>query len=405
VNGQALSVVVKRWGKDSQELCDTMDREFLGARGPAPLVSTFSLITGLVYLSFESKPVHIKYLHRELKPSTKTERKYLNLSAKPSYRQLFYRLELIKQMTESGTYLQESIQKLLDLLVGASTGSLNGNTIWAVDSSLFEAWTNQRRSESADPDANWRAMATSKHKNKPILSYNLVGLIRTKGTELCDRIVVTSANVDDEKPAANMIKRMIANSLKIERILADKGFANKPDSFLEPLRNAGVNVTYDVMEKDHGVSYTVKGNKIVDGWCYSPALPKSLEVIKRPAPNADKLDFDIFNALVAEWGKYAFCTRGIPKSNKARIASPASRKKLRCRVLKNKAHVSAPICKIQHGPDEACGIKTMTIESILDPRNFQYPIWGTSDWTILYAMRSAVERLFWPSSILSFLWF
>jgi hypothetical protein len=371
-----------------------MDQGFRGARGPEAAVSTYSLLIGLVYLSFESKPVHMKYLHRELKLSTKIERNFLNLSVIPTYRQLCYRLRLIKKMTESSDNLRVSIQKLLDLLVGASAGDLRGNTVWAVDGSLYEAWTSQRRSESADPDATWRAMGTSKHKNKPILGYNLVGLIRTKGTEVCDRIVVTPADEDDGEPAADMIKRMLANGLHVERVLADKGYANKPDSFLEPVRNAGVHLTYDVMEKDHGISYTLYRNKMVDGWCFSPALPQRLENIKKPAPNAGKEAFDDFHARIAQRQSYAFLAHGKPSPNKARVASPASRGKLRCRVLNNKATDDAPICKIKHKPAEACGLLTMTIESALDPRNYQYPVWGTKDWITLYAMRSAVERFF-----------
>jgi hypothetical protein len=394
MNAQALHIVSNRWGKEIKDLCDATDKDFLGARGPEPLVSTYTLLIGMVYLALESKPVHIKYLHRELYQSTKLERSYLNLAAKPSYRQLCYRLDLLKKALGSGDDLQESIQKLLDLLVGASAGEVKGNTIWAVDGSLYEAWTSQRRTESADPDASWRAMGTSKHKNKPVLGYNLVGLVRAEGTEVCDRIVVTSADVDDGKPAAEMVKRMLAQGIPVERILGDKGYANKPQSYLEPLRKAGVFVTYDVMDKDHKISYTLFGNKIIDGWAYSPALPEYLEEIKRPAPNAGKEDFVEFNTLIARRETYAFRTQGKPTSSKARVASPAYRGKLRCRVLNNSAHDAAPICKVKHRSDEACGIKTMTLESALDPRNYQYPRWGTPEWTTLYAMRSAVERFF-----------
>jgi hypothetical protein len=129
MNAQALRIVSNQWGKEIKDLCDAMDRDFLGARGPEPLVSTYTLLIGMVYLALESKPVHIKYLHRELSQSTKIERSYLNLAARPSYRQLCYRLDLLKKALGSGDDLQESIQKLLDLLVGASAKALNGNTV------------------------------------------------------------------------------------------------------------------------------------------------------------------------------------------------------------------------------------------------------------------------------------
>jgi hypothetical protein len=297
-------------------------------------------------------------------------------------------------MTSSGKQEEAIIQKLIDLLVAPSVGEVYENRIWAVDGTLFEGWTSQRKSKSADPGATWRAMGTSKHKNKPVLGYNLVGLVRAEGTEVCDRIVVTSANVDDGKPAADMIKRMLDQNIRVERVLADKGYANKPSFFREPLRNAGVHLTYDLMKGDHGISSTYYGNKIVDGWAYSPSLPFNLEKIEKPGPNAGRVALDKFDALIAQRDAYAFRTQGKPLSNKARVASPASRGKLRCKALGNSAGAAAPICKVKHAFDEACGVNTMTIESSIAERTYQYPIWGTRPWIEMYAMRSAVERFF-----------
>lgn len=343
MNSNSLRIVVSLWGNKIKSICNEIDQAFIGARGPVPLVSSYSLLVGLVYLAFESKPVHITYLYQELAHVSKTDLQIMGLPIKPSYRQLCYRLDLLKKMTSSGEKKDEVIQKLIDLLVAPSAGEVDENRIWAVDGSLFEAWTSQRKSKSADPSATWRAMGTSKHKNKPILGYNLVGLVRAEGTEVCDRIVVTSANVDDGKPAADMIKRMLDQNIRVERVLADKGYANKPSSFLEPLRNAGVHLTYDLMERDHGISATYYGNKIVDGWAYSPSLPSNLERIKKPGSSAGRAGLDKFDALIAQRDAYAFRTQGKPLSNKARVASPASRGKLRCKILGNNAGAAAPL--------------------------------------------------------------
>jgi hypothetical protein len=363
MNSNSLGVVVSQWGSKIASICNKIDQDFIGARGPVPLVSSYSLLVGLVYLAFESKPVHITYLHQELVRASKADLQMMDLRINPSYRQLCYRLDLLKKMTSSGKQEEAIIQKLIDLLVAPSAGEVYENRIWVVDGSLFEAWTNQRKSKSADPGATWRAMGTSKHKNKPVLGYNLVGLVRAEGTEVCDRIVVTSANVDDGKPAADMRKRMLDQNIRVERVLADKGYANKPSSFLEPLRNAGVHLTYDLMKGDHGISSTYYGNKIVDGWAYSPSLPSNLEKIEKPGPNAGRVALDKFDALIAQRDAYAFRTQGKPLSNKARVASPASRGKLRCKALGNSAGAAAPICKVKHVFDEACGVNTMTIES------------------------------------------
>ncbi len=394
MNSNSLSVVVSLWGNKIKSICNEIDQDFLGARGPISLVSSYSLLIGLVYLVFESKPAHITYLYKELDHASKADLQMMGLPIKPSYRQLCYRLDLLEKMTNSGKQQESVIQKLIDLLVAPSAGEIDENRIWAVDGTLFEAWTSQRKSKSADPSATWRKMGTSKHKNKPILGYHLVGLVRTEGTEVCDRIVVTSANVDDGKPAADMIKRALNQNIRVERVLADKGYANKPSSFLEPLRNAGVHLTYDLMDKDHGISATYYGNKIIDGWAYSPSLPSNLEKINKPGPQAGEKAWKSFNALIAQRDAYAFRTQGKPLSNRARVASPASRGKLRCKILGNNARAAAPICKVKHASDEACGVNTMIIESAIAERTYQYPIWGTPDWIEMYSMRSSVERFF-----------
>lgn len=394
MNKTTLNQLTRRWGKRIHGACDTIDQQLAGRRGPTPAVTTYALIAGLVYLALESKPVQLRTLHRELATANSRELAQLQLRGRPTYRQLCYQLERLHRLAESAPQRDVAVQQLLDALVPASAEDAGHTTMWAIDTHLFEAWVNQSSSNSADPDATWRVMDTHKHKNSPVLGYQLVAAVRTGTTEVCDRISLITANADDAPPAAQMACSMKASGLPVERILADRGFTQKPTNFLDPIRSAGIHLTYDLKEPDTGVSGTYHGNLIVDGWPYSPALPKRLHRVSKPGPGASKAQWDAFTKKMLARDPYRWPAHGRPAPDKARVASPATRNRLKCRVAKNTAPAAAPICTVKHQPNEACAITTMTFTSATAPRTYQYPAWGTSDWHSLWKQRSAVERFF-----------
>jgi hypothetical protein len=45
-----------------------------------------------------------------------------------------------------------------------------------------------------------------------------------------------------------------------------------------------------------------------------------------------------------------------------------------------------------HGPDEACGLKTLVWDAARAPITWQNPPWGSRKWQREYAKRSSVER-------------
>ena len=394
MNKTTLNQLTRRWGTRIETACATIDQQLAGRRGPTAAVTTYGLIAGLVYLALESKPVQLRTLHRELMSASSQDLSKLQLCSRPTYRQLCYQLERLHRLAEGAPQRDRAIQQLLDALVPPSATDAAPTSMWAIDTHLFEAWVNQRTSLSADPDASWRVMTTHKHKDSPILGYQLIAAVRTGGTEVCDRISVITADEDDAPPAARMACAMKASGLPVERIVADRGFTQKPTNFLDPIRQAGIHLTYDLKEPDAGVSGTYLGNLVIDGWPYSPAIPKRLHKVSKPGPGASKTQWDAFTRKMLDRDPYRWPAHGRPAPDKARVASPATRNRLKCRVAKNTAPAAAPICTVKHQPNEACAITTMTFTSATAPRTYQYPAWGTSDWHSLWKQRSAVERFF-----------
>lgn len=389
-----LAKLHKRWGEAVQPLLAEIDVQIRGLRGPQVHVSSYALIAGLVYLALEGRPVHLRALQRELAHARSRDLALLGLAKAPTYRQLRYRLDLLARHCNTTSNREQAVQQLLDLLVPLSAGPNHGTHTWAVDTHLFRAWANQQTSASCDPDATWRRMETAKHVNKPVLGYQLTAVVRAEGTEVCDRIRVITANANDSLAAVDAIKTMHATGYTVARILADRGFSQQPANFLDPLRNMGIHLTFDLKDNDIGVSGTYKGALVIDGWPHSPAVPESLRRIPKPGLSAKAEEKQKFHELMARRAMYAFAPHATPGAASARLASPAFRNRLRCRVVKNTAPDAAPTCRVPHRPDEACGLRTTTFTAASAPRTYQWPMWGSEEWVRTYAKRSAVERFF-----------
>jgi hypothetical protein len=400
MNIRTLTKIEKRWGAKVKTECHQLDEQMRGERGPVTLVGTYSLVAGLVYLALEQKPVHLRTLARELAGARNRDLRVLDLTTRPSYRQLCYQLErLQRHLASTHTSTKHNVQhpmldQLLDVLVAGSTENVEAHDTWAIDTHLFAAWVNQSTSHSADPDAGWRVMNTHKHKNGPVLGYQLVAAVRADGTEVCDRIRIIPANHDDATPGVATVHSLQQSGAQVERVIADRGFTQKPALFLDPLRNAGVHLTFDLKESDIGVSSTYKGALIIDGWPHSPGLPAHLKVIKRPGLGAKKTAWDTYNKKMKQREAYQYLPHATPGVSSARVASPAHRKQIGCRAAKIPTPNGAPTCRVAHAPGDACGLKTMTFSSSVAPRTFQFPVYGTKDWNEIWRKRSAVERFF-----------
>lgn len=394
MNHHTLHKLDKRWGRRVRPHLQALDQLHAGQRGPTTSVTSYALIAGLVYLALEGKPIHIRVLQRELANARNRDLRLLGLPSRPSYRQLRYRLDTIERACENAPNRETAVQELLDILVPHSAGNPNGTQTWAVDTHLFEAWVNQSRTTSSDPDATWRAMATHKHKNHPVLGYQLTAAVRADGTETCDRIRISTASANDAPLGADTIKQLATHGYPITRVLADRGFSQQPQAFLDPIRNLGIHVTYDLKDNDLGVSGSYKGALVIDGWLHSPATPKHLHVIKKPSSGASAREWAKFRKLIARRAQYAFLPHATPNPASARAASPAYRNKLRCRTLGNTAPASVPTCRIPHPAGQACGLRTVTFNASSAPRTYQWPTWGSDAWIDTYRKRSAVERFF-----------
>src|SRR5690606_13479571 len=104
----------------------------------------------------------------------------------------------------------------------------------------------------SDPDATWRKISRPGAQAKTYLGYAAVAAVRTdgNGAEVCDRLTLLSANKDDARPATELCLAVRESGLGLERVVADRGFSQKPDHFQTPLRNAGVHVTFDLKSDD-----------------------------------------------------------------------------------------------------------------------------------------------------------
>lgn len=137
------------------------------------------------------------------------------------------------------------------------------------------------------------------------------------------------------------------------------------------------------------------------GWPYLPQLPERLWYIERPGLQAPTEKIEKFREAIAERDHYALVDHGKPTPTGVRVRSPlykpskSTKGRLGCPKVpgsmrhRDKSLVS---CSGDHGPDEACCLKTATFKAAYAPQSYQTPVWGTAEWEEMYAKRSNVER-------------
>jgi hypothetical protein len=401
MNTVLLKRIARDWADQINGQLDELDASMRGERGPKGGVPLRALLMTMVHLMVDQRPAYLKAAWQLMCNATPQQRELLGISKVPTYRQLCLLVERIHRHFGRGDPLRRSerIQKLLDLIVPASAGPVKGTRTWAVDTTLFDAWARYvKNGASSDRDASWRVLNTPDRIPKMHFGYAAVAVVRADGDgpEVCDRLAVMSADQDDAIPAQELCVSMQQDGAPIERVLADRGFSQKPDRFQVPLRKAGIFVTHDLKKDDIGYTGTFNGAHVIDGWLFSPGMPKRLRRIVRPGLNAPMMERVKFRKLIEERMQWAFLPHAAPQPHRARVASPVRRNNIKCDSTpgQQNAPASAPTCHKKHAADKACGINTMAYEDTVAPRTYQWPVWGTREWQRIYNKRSAVERYF-----------
>lgn len=402
MNAAVLRAVIAGWADPARVELDALDRALCGRRGPKAGLTLRALAITIVCLLVEQRPAHLKAAWRALSNADAECLGLLGIDKTPTYRQVCLVVERLRRHVDGDepSARSERVQRLLDMLVPASAGGDDGTTTWAVDTTLFDAWCRwvKKTENCSDPDASWRKIDRPGSSAKTYLGYAAVAAVRTdgNGSEVCDRLAVIPANQDDAEPAVNLCLAVREAGLGLERVVADRGFTQKPDRFQTRLRNAGVHVTFDLKSDDLGVNGTFKGAVVIDGWLYAPGIPERLRRIERPGPNASKEQHDEFAARVSERMRWAFRPHRKPDPDRARVASPVDRGHIRCTSIPGRQTTdpAAPTCRKKHPSDLACGMRTTYFPADAAPRTYQWPAWETKGWKHIYNKRSAVERFF-----------
>lgn len=400
MNVASIEAVLEAWPVRAD--LDAVDEVVAGKRGPKPAVSLHALCVTMVCLLLDQKPAHLKAAWRALAVASNKELKLLGLKKAPTYRQLCLTVERLRRhIDEEDSERKERVQQLLDMLVPASAGASTDTTMWAVDTTLFDGFCRwvKKTEHCSDPDATWRKIDRPNGSAKTYLGYAAIAVVRADGDgpEVCDRVTLTSANEDDARPATELSLRLRDAGLDLRTLIADRGFSQKPDSFQVPLRAAGIECCFDLKKDDIGVGGTYQSGLIIDGWLFSPGIPERLKRFERPGPTASPADQKKFRELMAQRMRWAFLPHAAAEPHRVRVASPVKRGRIKCRTLPPRAQTddpSAPTCRKAHLPDMACGINTTFFPATAAPRTFQYPAWGTPEWSAIYNKRSAVERYF-----------
>jgi len=285
--------------------------------------------------------------------------------------------------------------------VPTSAGPDTNQTMLAIDTTLFSGWCRPVKAGevASDPDASGRIIDRGNGKLDKYYGYGAVAAVRCDGTgpEVCERLTLLSAGDEDAEAGVQVAPAARDAGSPITRVVADRGFSQEPDRFQALLRSAGFHVTFDLKGNDTGRTGTFKGAHVIDGWLYSPGMPKRLQHVQRPGVTATLAEKQKFAALMAERARWAFPAHAAAEAGRVRVASPASRGRIRCEAVPaslDNPDPTTPTCRVKHRSGEGCTIGTTYFGAEANPRTYQYPAWGSSDWADIYNRRSAVERWF-----------
>ncbi|MDQ6945335.1 MAG: hypothetical protein M3256_03480 [Actinomycetota bacterium] len=214
--------------------------------------------------------------------------------------------------------------------------------------------------------------------------------------------------------AVHMFRTMRYFGLETRDLVADRGYtALRPDGFSRPILEIVGNVVLDLIEhqarkkadwtviRDKGkpTERTIRIGRIAGGY-FTDGLPKTLEGLRRPGPNADKAARLASMAKCDRRAQYAFVHHDFTNAGTERLAGPATHTAgYRVNCVNNRRPGSWPAGKLDLRPRTSCkkGIPCSCGEVLViaDPdseRERQEHLWGTTEWTTSFNRRTVVER-------------
>lgn len=165
--------------------------------------------------------------------------------------------------------------------------------------------------------------------------------IREDGTNtdvpcVAERIMISDAKngyTNEAAYAVQLIDRLHKQEKPLSDLVIDRGYNfAKPERFHIPIRQAGMNLVFDLHRTDRGPKGTHEGALVVDGDLYCPALPKPFHHLEPPTVHAPRKTIEAFQTKIEIRRKYGFkkLARRPDKDGYMRMQCPAAAGKIRC---------------------------------------------------------------------------
>jgi hypothetical protein len=275
---------------------------------------------------------------------------------------------------------------------------------WAVDTTYIDAACKKisqaaivEGRRASDPDARWRVIEQNGKVARSYFGYGIEAYCQTGPREYLSSIAVGSADQDDKPPSLRLLRRMLDQGLTVKRLAMDRGFSQAP-AFLEEVRSLGCAPVFDLKKGQAGRTPSWRGCVILDGWPFVPSVPKRLWDLPKPDLRASKELKAKWRADMDERLKYMLLPNGGETPSEIRVQSPLFRnRRLGCPLVPGSMRnrdKSLAVCSGEHREDEGCCLRNGTWKAEFAPWTFQYPVYGSPDWTKKYGRRSAIERKF-----------
>lgn len=340
-----------------------------------------------------------------------------------------------KAWTDEAAEREQALQHFIDTLIGASIPARHratGTTSLAIDATGVASWARQNKkwankNTATDPDAAWRAHASTKvpagtktgktsFASKAWYGYWLHALVRipemttrkngqvvfTDTPLFIEAVSLTSAAADMAVEGADLLARhTLASAASPGDIVMDRAYSHGYERFLEPARALGYIPHFGLRTDQLGVNGSVRGMIIVDGQPYSPAMPKRLRHIDPPTiPGATRAEIEAWQAAVAERAPYAIRLRSIDKdTGELHYSCPAARDftGARCPV-KPESLTWAPTLPTLAGPigtpaGDICAMQRLKVQAEDLPLWQPHP-YGSAAWWASMGRRARVEGAF-----------
>jgi len=433
---------------DIVKLLEDMQTKVRALRGPQSTISVRTLIAGLVVAMVVQGSPQVAIAARLIDGMTRHQRKLLGIRVVPTVNQLRRRLQRIETVLratagdELDTILAE-LENFAEVTVPASAIIEPGPITLAVDTTLFDAHTPhysqleldmikdpERRKVLAkstkhglrhiaeakentlrrhyDPDASYRKIDRFAGPELT-LGYGAVAVVQVGGRfEQCLRIAIRSANQHDVPPAVALVKAIVASGIEVDLVLADRGFSQSTELWLNELRIIGLPLVFDIKSTQQGYQGMVNGLLQIDGWLFLPSLPKKYWNLNRPAVTAcdeEKSEYLRLVDLRAEWALRVKQTLpGDPHGARklqlySHVTKGSSTKGFGIRCPSCPESMANPNPKLKHcrngcKPGQGCATKSIIWGAAQAPDTYQPLVFGTTPWVAAYGPRTGVERFF-----------